>query len=257
MKAMIFAAGLGTRLRPLTDSIPKALVPVGGVPMLSRVMDKLSSYGYDDIVVNVHHFPDAIIDFLKDPGISKGRKIEVSDERGLLRETGGGVRFARKLLEGGGGFLVHNVDILSDVDLSLFRSKVRPDAVSTILVSERSTQRYFLFDGSMRLVGWTNVATGEVRSPFGQIDPSRYRKLAFAGIHYMSDAIFDAFDTEKVGDRFSITDFYISVCDRYPIYGVCPDCLLLMDIGKVTSLAKAEALLDEMQSSRSCRAGES
>ena len=248
MTALIFAAGLGTRLRPLTDTMPKALVPVGGVPMLGHVIQKLSGFGYDDFVVNVHHFPDQIIDYLKAPEIAiPGRKIAVSDERDLLRETGGGVRFARPLLEGTGGFLVHNVDILSDVDLGYFRSQARPGAVSTILVSERKTQRYFLFDDDMRLVGWTNIATGEVRSPYGNIDPSRYRMLAFAGIHYMSDSIFTVFDNEKAGERFSIADFYISICDRYPVYGVCFKDLRLLDIGKTDSLAKAEELLKELQ----------
>lgn len=233
----------------MTDTMPKALVPVGGVPMLRHIIDKLATFGYDDFVVNVHHFPDQIIDYLKTPEVSgvPGRKIAVSDERDLLRETGGGVRFARPLLEGSGGFLVHNVDILSDVNLAGFRAQVRPEAVSTILVSERKTQRYCLFDDDLRLVGWTNIATGEVRSPYGQIDPSRYRMLAFAGIHYMSDSIFAAFDNEKVGDRFSIIDFYISVCDRYPVYGVCPGDVRLLDIGKIDSLAKAGELLKELQ----------
>lgn len=226
--------------------MPKALVPVDGVPMLQHIIEKLSAFGYDDIVVNVHHFPDQIIDFIKRSDIP-GCTISVSDERDLLRETGGGVRYARPLLEGTGGFLVHNVDILSDVDLASFRAQARPEAVSTILVSERQTQRYFLFDDDMRLVGWTNLATGQVRSPFGNIDPARYRMLAFAGIHYMSDAIFAAFDKEKVGDRFSITDFYISACDRYPVYGVCPEKLRLLDIGKIDSLAKAEELLKELR----------
>lgn len=249
MKAMIFAAGLGTRLRPLTDTMPKALVPVGGVPMLRHVIDKLAGYGYDDFVVNVHHFPDAIIDFLKQPGVADvpGRKIAVSDERDLLRETGGGIRHARPLLEGTGGFLVHNVDILSDVDLAAFRAHVRPEAISTILVNERQTSRYVLFNDEMRLVGWTNVTTGEVRSPYGNINPKDYRMLAFSGIHWMSDAIFDAFDKEKVDERFPIIDFYVSVCDRYPIYGYCPEKLRLLDIGKVDSLAKAESLLQELQ----------
>lgn len=246
---MIFAAGLGTRLRPLTDTMPKALVPVDGVPMLRHVIDKLATYGYDDFVVNVHHFPDSIINFLKQPGIADvpGRTIAVSDERQLLRETGGGIRYARPLLEGTGSFLVHNVDILSDVDLAAFRAHAHPGAISTILVSERQTSRYLLFDDDLRLVGWTNITTGEVRSPYGNINPKDYRMLAFSGIHLMSDAIFEAFDKEKVDDRFPIIDFYVSVCDRYPIYGFCPERLRILDIGKVDSLAKAEELLKELQ----------
>lgn len=248
MKAMIFAAGLGTRLKPLTETLPKALVPVAGKPLLFHVMQRLATFGYDDFVVNVHHFPDAIIKYLMNPDVAvEGRRIAVSDERALLRETGGGIRYARPLLEGSGSFLVHNVDILSDIDLAWFRAQARPQAISTILVSERKTQRYLLFDDDMRLVGWTNLATGEVRSPYGNIDVQKYRMLAFSGIHCMSDSIFDAFDKEKVGDRFPIIDFYVSVCDRYPVYGVCPKELRILDVGKVDTLAKAEEMLRELQ----------
>lgn len=245
MKAMIFAAGLGTRLRPLTDTLPKALVSVGGTPLLGHVLQKLSSFGYDDIVVNVHHFADditAYVNSLDFPG-----KISISDERDFLRETGGGILHARHLLQGSGDFLVHNVDILSNVDLGWLRSCAKPDAISTILVSERKTQRYLLFDGTMRLVGWTNLATGQVKSPYGTIDPTKYKMLAFAGIHCMSDDIFRAFDNEKVDDRFPIIDFYISVCDRYPIYGVQAPGLKIMDIGKIETLSTAEAFLQDLQ----------
>lgn len=247
MKAMIFAAGLGTRLKPLTDTIPKALIPVCGKPLLWHVMSKLSAAGYDDFVVNVHHHPDAIIEYLATPEISSLGKISVSDERDLLRETGGAVSYARELLKGSGNFLIHNVDILSNLDLSWFRSNLRPEAISTILVSQRKTQRYLLFDDDLRLCGWTNIATGEIKSPYGKIDPSKYRMLAFAGIHYMSEAIFNAFDKEKAGDRFPIIDFYVSVCDRYPIYGVCPENLQLIDVGKIDTLSQAEAYVKALR----------
>lgn len=246
MKALVFAAGLGTRLRPLTDSMPKALVPLCGEPLLHYVLEKLSAAGCDNFVVNVHHFPDAIIDYLKKEA-RPGRRIAISDERDFLRETGGGIRFARALLEGDGGFYVHNVDIISDADLAWLRRQARPEAISTILVSERQTKRYFLFDEDMRLCGWTNVESGEVRSPYGdKLDLSKCRKLAFSGIHWMSDAIFEAFDKEKAGDRFSVTDFYVSVCDRYPIYGACPEGLKMMDVGKAGCISEAEALLKEL-----------
>ena len=241
MKAMIFAAGLGTRLRPLTDTLPKALVPVGGTPLLGHVLQKLYAAGYDDIVVNVHHFADDIIAYINSldfPG-----KISISEERDYLRETGGGIRHARPLLQGAGGFLVHNVDILSNVDFGWLRSCARPGAISTILVSERKTQRYLLFDESMRLAGWTNLATGQVKSPHGTIDPKKYKMLAFAGIHYMSDDIFRAFDNEKVDDRFPIIDFYVSVCDKYPIYGAQAPGLKILDIGKIETLSTAETFL--------------
>ena len=262
MKAMIFAAGLGTRLKPITDAMPKALVPVCGQPLLYHVITKLVAAGYDDLVVNVHHFPDQIIHYLHSHDF--GARIAVSDERDFLRETGGGIRYAKELLvdfstppaaplemtEGDSfaslgmtnePFLVHNVDIVSNLDLGWLREQHREGALVTLVASERKTQRYFLFDEDYRLKGWTNIATGEVRSPFPDIDPDRCRKLAFAGIHLMSPAIFDAFDRYGFGDRFSIVDFYLRACADYPIYAAVPPDFQLVDVGKFDALPEAEA----------------
>ena len=240
MKAMIFAAGLGTRLKPLTDTMPKALVPVCGQPLLYHVLTKLVSAGYDDIIVNVHHFPDQIIDYLCINDF--GAKITISDERDFLRETGGGIKHVRPLLTE--PFLVHNVDIISNLDLKWLREQQQEDAVATVVVSERETQRYLLFDDDNRLKGWTNVKTGEVRSPFGDIDPAQYRKLAFAGIHLMSPAIFDAFDKLGFGDRFSIMDFYIRACADYPVYAAVPPDFKMVDVGKKETLSEAERVCE-------------
>ena len=257
MKAMIFAAGLGTRLKPITDTMPKALVPVCGQPLLYHVITKLVAAGYDDLVVNVHHFPDQIIHYLHAHDF--GARIAVSDERDFLRETGGGIKYARPLLtdeEIPGGpstssgatgndrrepFLVHNVDIVSNLDLQWLREQHRPGALATLVASERKTQRYFLFDGENRLKGWTNIATGEVRSPFADIDPGRCRKLAFAGIHLISPAIFEAFDRYGFGERFSIVDFYLRACADYPVYAAVPPDFQLVDVGKFDQLPEAEA----------------
>ena len=154
--------------------MPKALVPVGGIPLLERVILRLKEAGYRHIVINVHHFAEQIIDFIEEKE-SFGISIAISDERALLRETGGGIKHAAHLLKSD-HFLVHNVDIISNLDLSLFEEKYletekdhndseRP-LLATILVSERKTTRFFLFDSCNNLVGWTNIATGEVRSPF-------------------------------------------------------------------------------------------
>lgn len=240
MKAMIFAAGLGTRLKPITDTLPKALVPVGGEPLLAHVIRKLVAAGYDHLVVNVHHFPDLVIGYLKKHDF--GVQVDISDERDFLLETGGGVAHARGLLEGE-PFLVHNVDILSNLDLQWFREQHRPGALATLLVSERKTQRYLLFREDGRLVGWTNLATGEVRSPFPDLDPSACRMLAFSGIHYMSSGIFQAFEALDMPERFPIMDFYLKACDRYPIYAAVPSALQLLDVGKLDTLAAAEAFL--------------
>ena len=250
MKAMIFAAGLGTRLKPITDTMPKALVPVCGQPLLYHVINKLVAAGYDDLVVNVHHFPDQIIHYLHSHDF--GARIAVSDERDFLRETGGGIRYAKHLLtedeipgqagnDGIEPFLVHNVDIVSNLDLNWLREQHREGALATLVASERKTQRYFLFDEDNRLKGWTNIATGEVRSPFPDIDPDRCRKLAFAGIHLMSPAIFEAFEKLGMGERFSIIDFYLLACADYPIYAAVPPDFQLVDVGKFDALPEAEA----------------
>ena len=172
---MIFAAGLGTRLKPLTDTLPKALVQVGGKPLIEHVVRKLKSSGIDEAVVNVHHFADKVESWVKEQDIMD---IKVSDERQALLETGGAVLHARPHLEGCGRFLIHNVDILSDVDIKAFAAQVRPDALATLLVSERESSRYLLFDpDTMRLLGWKNEVTGELRPTGGGLDESSLQML--------------------------------------------------------------------------------
>ncbi len=233
MKALIFAAGLGTRLKPLTDERPKALVEVGGIPMLERTIMRLKEAGFTDLVINIHHFGDQVIDFLNEHS-DFGCNISISDERMLLRETGGGIKYAHDLLSDDEPFLIHNVDIISNLDIRwLMREHCLNDSIrqplATLLVSERQTSRYFLFDEDNRLVGWTNINSGEVRSPYRNLKIDNCRKLAFAGIHIESQAIFPLM--EKWPDKFSITDFYISVCDRYLIRAAIYPGLKLADIG--------------------------
>lgn len=240
-KAMIFAAGLGTRLRPLTDNMPKALVPVGDRPLLQIVIERLVSYGYDDIVVNVHHFAGQITDWLGKfamPGV----KTSVSDESGCLLDTGGGILHAESLL-GDGRFLVHNVDILSDLDLRWLDGQVRDDAVATLAVSDRKTSRYLLFDDGMRLVGWTNTATGEVRSPYPDLELSRCRRYAFSGIHILSHDVFRLFRERGFGGKFPIMDFYLDIAASCPVYGAVPEHLNLIDVGKPDALALAREMI--------------
>lgn len=243
MKAMIFAAGLGTRLKPLTDMMPKALVPVGGKPLLEILIRKMMAAGITDIVINVHHFADQIIHFVEQHA-SFGIRIAFSDETETLLETGGGIKKAVHLLFDGGRdmspFLVHNVDILSNVDLRAFYEGAGNHA-ATLLVSERETSRYLLFDEGNCLVGWTNVNTGEVKSPYPDLDVSGCRKYAFAGIHVFSPRLFPYFAAWP--DKFSIIDFYLSVCDKESIYACpCPD-LKLMDVGKQATLDQAAHFL--------------
>lgn len=242
---MVFAAGLGTRLRPITDTMPKALVPVCGKPLLYHTVCKLRDAGCDEIVVNVHHFPELIRKYLEENDF--GVRIRISDESGELLETGGGIKHAKPLLLPlDGPFLVHNVDIVSNLDLSWFRSQARPEALATLLVSDRHTRRYLLFDDDMRLVGWTDIATGEVRSPYSGLDASKCRRYAFAGVHNVSPAIFDAFDALGMPERFPIIDFYLRACADYPIYGVVAQDLTLVDVGKIDTLAQAERICESL-----------
>ena len=245
MKAMIFAAGLGTRLRPLTDTMPKALVPVDGVPLLGRVAGRLLDAGVDELVVNTHHFADQIAAYVAaEKGF--GVPVHLSPEPEQLLETGGGILHARRFLEGGGPFLVHNVDILSNLDLRRFVAEARPEALATLVVSDRKTSRYFLFDEGMRLVGWTDLRTGEVRSPFPGLDPGRCRRLAFAGIHLVSDRIFSVMDAYGLEGRFSIVDFYLRAAADHPLYGYVPEDFRMLDVGKLDSLEAAAALVREL-----------
>ena len=276
---MIFAAGLGTRLKPLTDTMPKALVRVGGEPLIKRVILNLAAAGVERIVVNVHHFAEQIIDYLKDND-NFGLDIRISDETDGLLETGGGIKKAAPLFDPADPILIHNVDILSNVDLREFyqiasqseKGKVKSeesecgsekgkveneegrgkneesnycDAVDAVLlVSWRKTKRYLLFNDDMKLVGWTNIETGEVRSPYPELNPKECRMYAFAGIHALSPRLLKMMD--EFPDRFGIIDFYLKACATHNIKGYVKDDLKLMDIGKLDTLAQAEEFLEEL-----------
>lgn len=245
MRALIFAAGLGTRLKPFTLEHPKALVPVGGVPMLERVIRKLKAAGIDRMVVNVHHFADQIIGFLS-ANNNFGVDISVSDESGQLLDTGGGILAAREWLDAGEPVLVHNADILTDFDISgMMRSHLEQRADATLLVAERATSRYLLFDQDLRMRGWTNVATGEVRMPClcSERSAASLRRLAFGGVHIISPSVFGALEAYAGGVRaFPIMPFYISECGSMVIGGYMPSAPYRWhDVGKPESLAAAEA----------------
>lgn len=246
MQAMIFAAGLGTRLKPLTDTMPKALVRVGGCALLEHVARKLAAAGAGRIVVNVHHFAEQIKKFLCDNN-NFGRDIAVSDESSQLLDTGGGMKKARGLFGSNEPILIHNVDILSNVDLRAFYEQgMQNDA--TLLVSNRQTTRYLLFDDDMRLVGWTNVKTGEVRSPYKNLDLKACNMMAFAGIHSFSPRLFPLMD--DFPDKFGIMDFYLNVCHKTTIKGVVVDDLKFLDVGKIDTLADAEKFLEQLESEK-------
>ena len=236
---MIFAAGLGTRLKPLTDTMPKALVRVGDKPLIEHVISKLKSSGVERVVVNVHHFARQVIDYLQ-ANDNFGVDVRISDESVKLLDTGGGLKKAAPLFMPDAPVLIHNVDILSNVDLRwLYENSKGSDAV--LLVSERKTKRYLLFNDDMRLVGWTNIETGEVKSPYKSLDVNACKMYAFSGIHVFSPRLFPLMDSFP--DKFGIIDFYLKVCGEAVIKACVKPDLRLLDVGKLDTLAEAERFL--------------
>lgn len=246
MVALVFAAGRGTRLKPWTDAHPKALVPVGGVPMLERVLRRIEALGPRRIVVNVHHFASQITDFLRHR--QSKAEILVSDETGALLETGGGLLKATPLLDAATGepILIHNADILTDVSLQdmIGRHTLR-GAAATLLVSDRRTSRYFAVAADGAVKGWTNVSTGECR-PSG-LDVARYRLRAFDGIHVIDPSLLPLLKAyaQSIGkEAFSITPFYIDVCRNVNITAYEPQGTFdWYDVGDPDKLARAEAFI--------------
>lgn len=237
MNAMIFAAGLGTRLRPLTDHRPKALVEVEDKSLLEHNIIRLKEAGFDHIVVNVHHFGEQIISFLAEHD-NFGTDIKVSDERELLLDTGGGIRKALSLFANDEPVLIHNVDIISTVDLGeVYRHHVANRCDATLCVAKRKTSRYLLFDEDMRMRGWTNISTGEVK---GEKAPNM---LAFSGIHVVSQSL--ARQLDQMGKEvFPIMEFYLGNCADKVFTGYeLPADTRWVDCGKPESLALAAEIV--------------
>ncbi len=244
MKALIFAAGLGTRLKPFTLEHPKALVPIGGVPMLERVVEKLKNAGITEMVVNVHHFSSQIVDFLR-ANNNFGVNIHISDESALLLDTGGGILKARQWLDDA-PFLVHNADILTDFPIEeMIQQHLSGKADITLLTASRSTSRYLLFDKNARMQGWENIKTGEVK-PAG-LSVSNLEPFAFGGVHILSPSVFPALEDyrQREGSEvFSIMSFYIDACRNLDIRNYQPSRpYKWFDVGNPEKLAQAEASL--------------
>ena len=246
---MIFAAGLGTRLKPLTDTMPKALVPVGGRPLLDINIRRLMAQGYDRFVVNIHHFAQQIIDYVKEQDYAP--LVHFSDESDQLLETGGGLKKAQTLFRDDQPILIHNVDILDNVNYDWFARQHQADEDAVLLVSQRKTKRYLLFDNAMHLMGWKNIETGEIKSPYEYVRRTglsqhgeELNMFAFSGIHSFSPRLFPLM--ERFPDRFPIIDFYLSVCHRAPIVGLVKPDLQLMDVGKIETLDQAEKFIQSL-----------
>ena len=246
MNALIFAAGLGTRLRPLTDTMPKALVPIAGRTLLEYQIDALKRAGITDIIINVHHFAQQIIDFVNDHN-QFGCHIMISDERDLLLDTGGGLLKAWQTYAAGEPILALNVDILSAIDLRTVMAAYNPDELGVLVVKDRQTQRYLCFDDDNRLIGWTNIATGECKPASFHLSPlaSCHSPLfAFSGMQILSPSalpLLQQFAQEK-GPKFSVIDFYLHVVESQAgTLRALPLDVPLLDVGKIDQLATAES----------------
>jgi MurNAc alpha-1-phosphate uridylyltransferase len=239
-RAMILAAGLGTRFKPWTDRHPKALAAVNGKSLLQRNIEYLQQYGIADIVVNVHHFASQIIEAIA-ANEGWGSKITISDETEEVLETGGGLKKARPFLEGV-PFVLMNVDILTDLDLSLLiRDHFLHRPLATLAVTARTTSRYFLFDREDQLCGWRNTRTGEekiarVKGPgaAGALIPK-----AFSGIHVIDPAIFSLISREG---KFSMVDLYLDLAADHTIRAFDHSHSLLIDVGNPESAQRAAQL---------------
>lgn len=238
MKAMIFAAGLGTRLKPLTDITPKALIEVNGVPMIEHVIRRLKSAGVTKLIINLHHFPDQIKAFLASKD-HFGLKIVFSEERDEVLETGGGLMKASALLDGDEPFFVHNTDVISNVNLkAMWDFHQRNNPLATLLVQDRPSSRYLLFDEQNTLKGWTNTATGEMILVSGSAP--NLQRLAFNGIHIIRPDIFRLI-TKK--GKFSIIKAYLDLARDYQIKGLAPSDIQFVDVGKPENIPLAESLV--------------
>ncbi|MFN5423327.1 MAG: NDP-sugar synthase [bacterium] len=237
-KAMIFAAGLGTRLKPFTDIHPKALAVVNGKTLLERNIDYLHGFGINNLVINIHHFADQIKQFVeryRDTDIH----IELSHEIDGPYETGGGLAFAASYLRGSSGpFVVMNADILTNLDLNgmfEFHQKIKP--LATLAVSKRESSRQLLFDDQMKLVGWKNNKTQEIKW-VGEEQPSA-EAFSFSGIHVLSPLIFDLMPSSGT---FSITDMYLILAQEHQIIGYNHTGDVVIDVGKPESVFAAESI---------------
>ena len=238
MKAMIFAAGLGTRLKPFTDFHPKALADINGKTLLEHNIRYLQRFGIYDVLVNVHHFADQIEDTLYEHD-GFGSRVFVSDERDRVLETGGGLKKALPYFAAEKDFVVMNVDVLSNLDLGrMIQAQQAENAIATLAVMERTSSRQLLFDTEMTLCGWENIQTHEQRI---SRDTQPLRPLAFSGIQILSTA---ALTNMPFDGKFSIIDLYLHLAKEQTIKGYDHTGNIFIDVGKPESLEKAAYLFE-------------
>jgi NDP-sugar pyrophosphorylase family protein len=237
MKAMIFAAGKGTRLKPVTDHIPKALVPFNGKPLLQVIIEKCKLYGISDITVNTHHFAGQINDFLSNNS-NFGVNINISDESELILDTGGGLKKASKFLSGDEPILLHNVDIICDIDLSeFFNQHKKNNSLATLLVMERNSNRRFLIDYDNNLCGWENITTKErkwVSTNNRNLLPVSYCGIAIVESKFLSLIPFNGV--------FSLIDVFLEIAKHYPVKTYLSNTIQWFDVGTIEKLEEAQRL---------------
>ena len=242
MKALLLAAGLGTRLQPYTLHHPKALAKVNGKSLLQRNIEYLQQQGIKEVIVNVHHFADQIIEAVE---LNKGwgSTITISDETDAVLETGGGLKKAGWYFEGEESFVVMNVDMLTNMPLTkMIQQYQNNHPLATLAITDRVSSRYFLFNANNHLCGWRNTLTSEERGAV--VDYDQVKKLAlepkaFSGIHVIDTQIFNKI---KQQGKFSLVDVYMSLCSENIIEGYNHSDSLLIDVGKPESILKAEGL---------------
>jgi MurNAc alpha-1-phosphate uridylyltransferase len=236
MKAMILGAGLGTRLKPWTDHHPKALALVNGKSLLQRNIEYLQQFEITEVIVNVHHFADQIIDAVKKNN-GWGSTVTISDETAEILETGGGLKKASWYLQNEDAFVLMNVDILTDLNLqAVIQQHRNSNAIATLAVTERTTSRYFLFNDKNELCGWRNVNTGDEK--IVRQSPDLHQK-AFSGIHVISGDIFKYLTREG---KFSMVDVYLDLAKEYFIQSFDHSESRFIDVGKPDSIGKAEKI---------------
>lgn len=240
MKALILAAGLGTRLHPITKNTPKALAKIKNITLLEILITRFKKFGIEDVMINIHHFADQVVEFVKENN-QFGINIQFSDERGELLDTGGGIKKAQWFFNDGNPFLVHNVDVISSIDINDFLNfHQNSGSLVSLAVRNRSTSRYFLFDGNDVLSGWRNISTcQEIISKPSPI----FHQFAFSGIHIISPEIFGLIS--KTG-KFSIVEEYLRLSENHIISAYKHDHTYWMDLGKVENLIQAEKILDKL-----------
>lgn len=237
MQAFIPAAGLGTRLRPLTNQRPKALVEILGTPLLKITIDNLTRQGASRIVVNVHHFAQLICDYLRYH--SWDTEVIISDEHNLLLDTGGGLKKAANLFSPDEPIIIHNVDVLSTIDLNkMLQIHNKQNNIATLAVSQRPSSRFLLFDNEGYLTGWTNTKTGEILWVNSPKDLQSYSQMAFSGITIIEPELLDLLP--PANKPYPIIPAYLNIAKHHRISQFQHNAEDWIDVGTPVKLQQAE-----------------